>query len=139
MYVKKLYDLKNKLISAYNAQNEVTAQLKSRHEENQAKRADVNELMVKSRLVEEADLDVMKKDTDPTPHDLPEEIDTKSDKLLSKLNSITKHHKKHKRKNRNNRSMMDQSRSSAPRTRNALKLKKKLSQEDLGGRIEAVM
>ena len=100
--------------------------------------------MVKCRLISEEDIQEQSEEVDSTLNDLPEEIMIEQDKLIGKINALSKGSKRHKYKHQNKSMIfrsyenywytigMSDTKSVAkvPTTRNALKVNKKLSQED---------
>lgn len=104
LYLKKLTDLKAQLVQALESQNDVVRRIKDRDEQTRDKRKEVNELMVKCKLILEEDIQQEHEEADESIKDLPEEVDIETDPLVNKINTALSRHKKHKRKNRNNRS-----------------------------------
>jgi len=103
-YIKKLNDLKHKLVKALEEQNEVTQRIRERQGQTMEKRKEVNDLMVKCHLILESDVIPQNVEEDETLKDLPEEIEIQQDDLIAKITSVIKPSKKHKRKARNNKS-----------------------------------
>ena len=93
--------MRTKLIKAVNEHNEVTFNIKERQEQTKDKRKEVNELMVKCRLISEEDIQEQSEEVDSTLNDLPEEIMIEQDKLIGKINALSKGSKRHKYKHQN--------------------------------------
>lgn len=107
IYSKKLADLKQKLVQAIEAQNEVVTNIRARQDQTSDKRKEVNELMVKCKLIMESDVQQEKDEGDETLKDLPVIIEPRQEELIGVINSIVKSQGKHKRKARNNRSKIN--------------------------------
>lgn len=107
IYSKKLADLKQKLVQAIEAQNEVVTNIRARQDQTSDKRKEVNELMVKCKLIMESDVQQEKDEGDETLKDLPVIIEPRQEELIGVINSLVKSQGKHKRKARNNRSKIN--------------------------------
>ena len=94
MYAKVLENLKGKLVSELKQRNEILAKIQLRQVETVEIRKEVNELMVKSRLISEEDVQQIMADYKDTTPDLPEETPVNEDKMVAKLANIIKTSKK---------------------------------------------
>lgn len=91
----KLSDLKETLVKELKEQNRVISTIKVKHEATIEKRKEVNELMVKSKLITADDLEKLEQQNpDETLGELPPEIEIKQDETIRKLNGVLKHAKK---------------------------------------------
>lgn len=99
MYAKVLEDLKTKLVTALKEKNEIVHKIRERHSQTNEKRKEVNELMVKSKLISEADAGKFEQENDESLKDLPEEEIVSEDTLVSKLSAVIKSSKNKKKQN----------------------------------------
>lgn len=97
MYMKVLGDLKTKLVSELKEKNEIVHKIRERHFQTNEKRKEVNELMVKSKLISEADVGKFDQENDESLKDLPEEELASEDTLISKLTTVIKSSKNKKK------------------------------------------
>jgi len=100
MYAKTLEHLKTKLIQTLKEKNEIVEGLKDRQEKTIEIRKDVNELMIKSRLMSEKDAEIALQDSKNSITKFPEESSIKEDKIMNKLNSIIRSSKKKSKANK---------------------------------------
>ena len=100
MYAKTLEHLKTKLVQTLKEKNEIVEGLKDRQEKTIEIRKDVNELMIKSRLMSEKDAEIALQDSKNSITKFPEESSIKEDKIMNKLNSIIRSSKKKSKANK---------------------------------------
>ena len=83
-YCKKLNGLHEKLKKLLEGQNYAVANIKTRQGQIGEKRKEVNELMVKLKLISEDDLEKLNETPDDTVSELPEHIEIDNVKEISK-------------------------------------------------------
>lgn len=121
MYAKILEKLRAKLVTQIKERNDIISKIEQRQTDTVEIRKEVNELMVKSKLLSEEDAkQVMADYKDATP-DLPPQIAVNEDKMVWKLNSIIKTSKKKIKVKKNKPSSGNE----VPTTKNAFNLRRK--------------
>jgi hypothetical protein len=94
MYAKILEDLKKQLVDAMKEKNQIVNNIRDKQVETVEIRKEVNELMVKSRLIPESELQYLHQDTDESLKELPEETIVSEDMHVAKISAIIKSSKK---------------------------------------------
>lgn len=127
-YAKVLDKMRNKLVTVMKERNEVISKIREKQIQTVEIREEVNELMVKSRLISEEDAKMSLQDTKDKVVDLPEELVIDQDKIVAKLNGIIKSSKKkvkvHKIHSKDHKETTD-----IPTTKNAFNLRKNAVEE----------
>jgi hypothetical protein len=93
-YAKVLDKMRIKLVGIMKERNDVISKIRDKQIQTVEIRGEVNELMVKSRLISEEDAKKSLQDTKDKVVDLPEELIINQDKIVAKLNGIVKSSKK---------------------------------------------
>ena len=127
-YAKILENLRAKLVGTMKDHNEVISKIREKQVQTVEIREEVNELMVKSRLISEEDAQQSLQDTKDKIVDLPEELVINEDKTVAKLSGIIKSSKKkvkvHKVQSKEHKEHVD-----VPTTKNAFSLRKNAVEE----------
>jgi hypothetical protein len=93
-YAKILDKMRIKLVGIMKERNDVISKIRDKQIQTVEIRGEVNELMVKSRIISEEDAKKALQDTKDKVVDLPEELIINQDKIVAKLNGIVKSSKK---------------------------------------------
>lgn len=86
--IKKLEELKQKLKDDLKTQNDAVTNIKLRQDQIVEKRKEVNELMLKSKLISDSDAGKLNETADETLGEMPDDIDVENDEMIAKISKI---------------------------------------------------
>lgn len=90
VYGKKLNDLRQRLVNAMQEKNSIVDKIKVIYPQITDKRKEVNELMVKSKLVNEDEKAKQSENPDETLNELPAPVNIDADETVAQLNEVIK-------------------------------------------------